>query len=250
MRYVPQQQVNGLAVAVLLTLAGGAWAQSSSLFVRPVTSSPARTPATGTVASGARGEPVLSPIIASASLAAIRPAEPRFFQLHDLVTIIVRESTQADAAATLDTEKNVNVDGAVTAFPNLSPAELLKLSLEAGTFSKNGNPELGVEYKNKYKGDGSYNRQDTLTARLTAEVVDIKPNGSLVLEGRKFLKNDKETLTLTLTGTCQPGDVSVDNTVLSTQLFDLRVTAAHTGELRKATKKGIITKALEWIFNF
>jgi len=247
MRDVPRQHVTGLVAAAFLTMTAAAWAQSSSLFVQPVTPPPA-VPGTG--APAARGEPVLSPVIAAASLTAIRPAEPRFFQLHDLVTIIVRESTQADAEATLDTEKDAKFQGAVTAFPNLSPAELLKLSLEPVDFSQKGNPELGVNYNHKFEGDGTYSREDTLTARLTAEVVDIKPNGNLVLEGRKFLKNDKETLTLTLTGTCQPGDVSVDNTVLSTQLFDLRVTAAHTGELRKATKKGIITKALELIFNF
>lgn len=233
----------GLGAAVLLG-AGRVLAQTSSLYMRPVTPS---APATVTVV---RGERVISPVIAATSLAAIRAPEPRFFQLHDLVTIIVRESTKADADATLDTEKKVKFDGAVTAFPNLSPVELLKLSLEPATFSEKGNPKLGITYNNKFEGDGNYSREDTLTARLTAEVVDIKPNGNLVLEGRKYLKNDKETLTLTLTGTCQPGDVAVNNTVLSTQLFDLRVTAEHTGELRKASKKGWITRALETIFNF
>lgn len=240
---------HGLASAVAggatLLGAAAAIAQSSSLYVQPVA-----PPAAPAAATAPRGEPVISPIIAASSLAAIRAPEPRFFRLHDLVTIIVRESTQADAEATLDTEKDAKFDGEATAFPNLSPAELLKLSLEPASFSKKGHPELGVNYNHKYEGDGTYSREDTLTARLTAEVVDIKPNGNLVLEGRKFLKNDKETLTLTLTGTCRPGDVSVDNTVLSTQLFDLRVTAAHTGELRKATKKGWITRALETIFNF
>jgi flagellar L-ring protein precursor FlgH len=230
-----------LAATMLAALGGAAWGQSSSLFVRPVAAPP---PAAGSEPRAG------STAISAASLAAIRPAEPRYFALHDLVTIVVRESTQADSDASLKTEKDVSFDGKVTAFPNLSPAELLKLSLEPAPFSKNGKPELGVQYNNKFKGDGSYSREDTLTARLTAEVVDIKPNGNLVLEARKFIKNDKETLTLTLTGVCQPGDVSIDDTVLSTQLFDLRVTAAHGGELRKATKKGIITKALEWIFNF
>jgi flagellar basal body L-ring protein FlgH len=72
----------------------------------------------------------------------------------------------------------------------------------------------------------------------------------LSLEARKFIKNDKEALTIKLTGYCRAEDVSADNTVLSTQMFDLRVIKEHEGELRKATKKGILTKALDLLFNF
>ena len=44
--------------------------------------------------------------------------------------------------------------------------------------------------------------------------------------------------------------MTIANTVLSTQMFDLRVAKTHEGEIRKAQKKGLFTKILDTIFNF
>ena len=71
-----------------------------------------------------------------------------------------------------------------------------------------------------------------------------------MVEGRKFIKSDKETVRLLITGTYRPQDITPGNTIFSTQLYDLNVTDEHTGELRKASKKGWLTKILEVIFNF
>jgi flagellar L-ring protein precursor FlgH len=81
-------------------------------------------------------------------------------------------------------------------------------------------------------------------------VVDVKPNGTLALEARKHIENDDEKLTISLTGFCRPEDVAADNTVLSTQMFDLRVNKQHQGEVRNAQKKGLLTKLLDFVFNF
>jgi len=239
-------------ILVLICTVCYAWpaaAQSSSLFVTGAAAAPVP-------ASGPRGDTAgllddeLSPAIADVSLTAIRVAPPRVFQLHDLVTIVVTESTQADTSASLDTEKKVSVDGEVTDFVNLDLAKLLRLTFEPTNAAGGGDPTVGVDFSNKFEGDGTYKRKDSMTARITAEVVDIKPNGNLVLEARKYIRNDKESLALTVTGVCQPIDVTAGNTVLSTQLFDLRVDSKHSGEVRRATKKGLITKLFDLIFNF
>jgi len=80
--------------------------------------------------------------------------------------------------------------------------------------------------------------------------MDVKPNGTLSLEARTQVKNDDEDMTITVTGYCRAEDVAADNTVLSTQMYDLRVNKQHAGEVRKASKKGVITKVLEFLFNF
>ena len=89
-----------------------------------------------------------------------------------------------------------------------------------------------------------------MTTRLTAKIIDIKPNGLLVLEARRFMRTDEETVSIALTGMCRSADVGADNSVLSTNMHDLRLVKEHKGEIRNSTEKGILTKAFEFLFAF
>jgi flagellar L-ring protein precursor FlgH len=111
-------------------------------------------------------------------------------------------------------------------------------------------PTVDLNYSNEFSGDGKYDRRDTFTARIQARIIDIKPNGNLVLEARKMVQSDKESMEIVMTGTARPDDVTTANTLLSTQLYDLNLVKKHTGELRQATKKGPLTKLFEILFPF
>lgn len=191
----------------------------------------------------------LAPAIAQTSFTAVPIPKPRKFAVDDLVTIIIQESQQTQFNATLDTQKKNDVQGAITDFPNLQLSKLLQFQLSPSSMS-NGPVKLGVTYDGKFNSNGDYKRQSSMTGRITARVIDVKPNGTLVLEARKFLKSDSESLEMVLTGTCRAQDVTADNTVLSTQLYDLNLTKKHEGALRSATQKGILSKLLDLLFNF
>lgn len=228
-----------LIVLGCLTLA--AQGQSSSLYVEE-SAAPAIT---RSQAHGGRPDR-LSPALAAVSFSTVNPPEQRFFATHDLVTIIVRESTEAESESTLDTTKDASFDGGIEAWPGFRGLDdvwdlFVKTDLKA-------NPRLAANFKKQFNGDGEYERTDTFTTRLTARVIDVKPNGTLVLEARKYIKSDKEELDMVLTGTCRAEDVKADNTVLSTQLYDLRLNKDHKGELKNTTKKGILTKIFDVLF--
>jgi flagellar L-ring protein precursor FlgH len=243
---------------VLLTIAAAgaaAHGQTSSLGLdrasRPQLAEGVRTPEPPELSeppSMTSPEARLSPAIA-ASLMAVSSPEPRAYAKHDLVTIIIRESVENDSTAKLETEKDAQVKGKIDAFPKLQLSDLLEFQLGQSEMTR-GIPEVSINLSNKYEGEGENARSDSFTARVQAEIIDIKPNGNLVLEARRFIKTDNETLTMTLTGTCRSDDVLVDNTVLSTVVADLRLVKEHTGELRKATRKGLITRFFETLFNF
>mgnify|MGYP001429971911 FL=1 len=191
----------------------------------------------------------LSPAIAQSSVTAVTKPEPRQFAKHDLVTIIIRESVTNDSSAKIKTEKDSQIEGKIEAFPKLQLSDLLQFQLGQSKMSR-GIPEVSIEMNNEFEGEGENKRVDSFTARVQAEIIDIKPNGNLVLEARRYIQTDNETLTMTLTGTCRAEDIQADNTVLSTVVADLRLIKEHTGELRRATKKGLLTKFFETIFNF
>jgi len=182
------------------------------------------------------------------SLFAIAPLEPRKFAQHDLVQIVVRETSQAKSTQKLNAKKNYKVDGKIPQWPAFSLVDLLKAQIQGGRTTNT--PQLEVDFDKDFKGQGDYNRQDDLTARLTAEVIDVLPNGNLVLEAHTDIKTDEEQTAMKVTGICRAEDVSAANTVLSNQVFDLKVEKINKGELKKSNEKGIIAKVLETIFAF
>lgn len=245
----------GRRAGAALGAATAAVAMSQSLFQRPVQGpGPAMLPGpggTGAVPSD-QPPPRINPVaeLEGMSLYAIQPLSARQFRVHDLITIIVNQSSKIERDQTLDTKKNYTNKAALEAFPDLG--KLLEFRLEAGRAGSGPGalPELNLTANNKFKGEGDYEREDRITARITAEVIDVKPNGSLVLEARATTISDKEEQTMILSGTCRSEDVSATNTVQSTQLADLKLETKHTGDVRDASKKGIIPRVLETIFNF
>lgn len=230
-----------LTTTLLLIMTSMVFAQSSSLYVEQP------QPVTPTLSANGRPNR-LAPPIGRDSFTAVSMPTPRKYAVHDLITIIVREATETDIEAELETDKSTDIQGSITAMPRLNITDLLNLQLRDNVISDP--PTVNVTFDKGFKGDGEYNRKDTFTSRITAKIIDVKPNGTLILEARKFIKSDKESLEMVLTGTCRKDDVTIANTVLSTQMADLQITKKHGGEIRRATKKGILTRVLEIIFNF
>jgi len=230
------------------TLVGGSAAvahgQSGSIMAR-------RLAGESTEPTAAGGEPGVDP--AMAEFHALMPFStperlPETWELHDHVEIIIRESSSVRSRQDLETEKSVEFEAEIAEFPQITFPELLEMMLQA---SRNANPpQLDVSSDREFEGEGEYGRRDDLTGRLTAEVVQVLPNGHLVLEARSYYRTDEEESLLTLSGVVDPDRISPAGTVQSHQIFGLSIVKMHEGELRDSTKKGLFTRALETVFAF
>ncbi len=202
--------------------------------------------------SAAPGPPIkrqLSPAIAKVSVVAVSQPAPRKFAKHDLVTIVVRETITNDAKSSLETEKEFEKGGKINAIPRLRLEDFLNLQLTQSDLTTDA-PEIDVAFDTEWTGEGTLKQSNTFTARITARIIDIKPNDTLVLEARKSITTDGESFRMVLTGTCRKQDITSDNTILSERLYDLSLVKEHKGELRKTTKKGVLTRVFDAIFNF
>ncbi len=182
------------------------------------------------------------------SMFAIAPAESRIFHEHDLIQIIVRESTAGKSTHDTETEKDVRFKGAVAQWPDLDPSQLLMGMIHAG--STENLPLVDLKFTKDFEAEGEYQRRDDFTARLTSEVLQVLPNGNLILESRTRMKQDEEEFTLKVTGTCRPEDVTPANTILSSQLHDLKIEKITFGMLKRANEKGLFTQILDLLFAF
>lgn len=265
--------------AVLLLGAGAASAaaQSNSLFHRSraaaaqASAGSAAAPAASAAESAAPAPaqppvrpavflPIARPSLASASSAGLPPfnepllyvspiavqlPEPRRLGVHDLVTIIVREDKKSTTDADLKSDKSWEI--------NTELAKWFRLDVHDRLVPQNfprGAPGVDFTADSQYEGKGKVNRQDTLILRITAQVLDVKPNGTLTLEARKSIETDEDVQTMTLTGVCRSEDVTAENTVLSTQLADAHIGIEHSGPARDAARRGWLMRAFDFLRPF
>ena len=180
------------------------------------------------------------------SLTAIEPPKPREFAANDLVTIIVSERSQFDREQSLESEKSFDMEFDFTKFIDL--IELLETRIEATSDERLA--EVALNSDQSFDGEGEYKKEDRLTDRIQAKVLEVKPNGTLLIEARRSVRTDEEETVVTLSGLCRAEDVTDANTVQSNQLYDMALDVQNSGELERSSRKGLIPRVLETLFNF
>lgn len=180
------------------------------------------------------------------SLMVVVPPKPRTFQKHDLIEIIINENTDQKFEQNLKTDKKYDIKASLKKFPSLQ--SLLEGQIRNG--DSQATADLDVGSNSKHEGDGEYERKDKFTARIAAEVVDVKPNGNLVLEARKSIDSNRESTLMVLSGVCRGQDITRSNTIQSSQLANLTLKTENDGDVKDAARKGLIPRVLETLFNF
>lgn len=207
----------------------------SSLFRAQTADAPSRAPAAADINRSIGGQ----------SYFAVTPPRPRTYAKQDLVTVIIREQSEFKSEGTTELQKDARLQARIDDFLKVNFGNMALEQIVGST-----KPRIDLRGSREFNGEGEVERKDSLTARLQAEVVDVKPNGNLVLAARKRLKTDDEVQEFILSGTVRAEDISPDNTVLSTQVYDLNLEKTHTGGIRDSTKRGWMPRFVDWLNPF
>lgn len=186
----------------------------------------------------------INPVYERYSWSSVAPVPPKTFKVNDLITIVVRHRSLFEADAEVNTRKIWNFSTQLDAFFKFTTG-----GLGAATFQR-GAPNVDFQLNDRLRSIGEKDREDRLTTRITAKIIDVKPNGNLVVEGRGWLGFDEEVNTITILGTIRKSDVTPDNTVLSTQIADLTIDMNNEGLVRSATRHGWIRRMMNWLRPF
>lgn len=187
------------------------------------------------------------PAQASFSLFAVVTPRPKSWAKHDLVEIIINESSLQKFEQTQDLKKDSKLSAELEKFPSIRDL-LRNATLSEGIGAVK--PGVGVTAESEFKGEGKFNRKDQVQARITATVIDIKPNGTLVLEARESIQSDREISTMVISGTCRSEDITRTNTIQSSQLANMNLRIEHEGDVKDTSEKGLIPRVFDAIFNF
>ena len=174
-------------------------------------------------------------------------------RVNDLVTINIVESLSGSGAADTTTKRDstakYNLDnffGMNNDF-NLQNAFLLKDMYKGANIFE---PEVVGSAKSEFKGEGDTNREGELSATITAKVVELLPNGNMILEARKDLTINEETQILVLRGVVRPDDISSENVVLSTYIADAEIFYVGDGVIHDKQKPGWLVRVMDNVWPF
>jgi len=144
-------------------------------------------------------------------------------RLHDVVSIVVTESL---AASTDGQVKNSRASNANSALTSLFGA------LKASNALQN---LVGMTASSGLTAQGQSTTNSSLSTTFGGEVVDVLPNGMLVVQATRQLTFSQQTQLIKLRGLVRPEDVSSQNQVLSTAMTDLELEVTGKGIVNDST---------------
>lgn len=164
-------------------------------------------------------------------------SDRRARQVGDLVTLVVLESTTATQQAksgrsAKSTAKTALDLRKIPGFPQM-----------ARFF-----PFDGFSNSESSSGEGTTSRSAKLTSTITCRVVDVTPQGNLVIEGLRSVKVNRDTQILRISGTVRYDDISQRNIVLSSAIADLKIELIGKGPINVQQKPGIFTRIFRFLF--
>ncbi len=159
----------------------------------------------------------------------------------DIITIVLTESTSASKSASTSTSKDNSV--------NIANPTLLGSTPQFGTrgllpLADNRNNTLAnsLNSSQDFSGEGDSSQSNSLSGNVTVTVADVLPNGNLVVRGEKWLTLNQGEEYIQISGIVRPVDIGSDNTILSTQVADARITYSGEGFVADSNKMGWLSR--------
>ena len=149
--------------------------------------------------------------------------DAKAIRIHDVVSIIVVESLAASTDGQVKNTRASNASSSVSAlFGALKPSNSLQ-----NLIGQNSSSGLTAQ--------GQSTTNSSLSTTFGGEVVDVLPNGMLVVQATRQLTFSQQTQLIRLRGLVRPEDVSSQNQILSTAMTDLELEVRGKGIVTDST---------------
>jgi flagellar L-ring protein FlgH len=154
----------------------------------------------------------------------------------DVLTIKITESSKVDNKAKRDLQKDTTKSNTFNG--------------KVGNFADLGEFGLSASSSNKLNGKADYKDERTFEDSVTVTVVDIQPNGNLVVMGTLNRNIGGDTQVIEVSGIVRPSDIMFDNTIKSSQVADFRIVSKNGGVADPYTRPGWMGRIFDIIWPF
>ncbi len=174
-----------------------------------------------------------------------------FFEDHrarrigDIITIKIVENYQSSSKVNNKVDRKSSLTSGIKSFLGIEK----KIEKEHPNFK--ASEMFGGEFSSSTQGQGQFSRNTNIVATITARVVEVLPNGNMVVQGVRVVRQNENLEYITISGIVRPEDIEPDNTVLSTQLADAHIEYSGAGPSTLATRgPGWLARILQLIWLF
>jgi flagellar L-ring protein FlgH len=163
----------------------------------------------------------------SGSLWSASPAgllgDKRARKLGDILTVTIEIDDEAEINNETERSREGSESASVGAFFGLGRM----LDSEIGY----ANPNLEMGSSSDFSGSGSVSRNEELSLRVAATVVDVLPNGHLVIQGDQEVRVNNELRNLLVAGVVRPEDISRYNEISYDRIAGARISYGGRGQI-------------------
>jgi flagellar L-ring protein precursor FlgH len=152
-------------------------------------------------------------------------------RIGDVLTIKITEDSKVDNKAKRDLQKDTDRESSFNG--------------KLGHFGDLGEFGLEASSGNQLKSKADYKDERSFVDSVTVVVIDILPNGNLVVMGSRArdIAGDKQAIEIS--GVVRPSDIAFDNTVKSEQVADFRIVTKNSGVAAPYTKQSWLAGLLD-----
>jgi flagellar L-ring protein precursor FlgH len=152
----------------------------------------------------------------------------------DIIVVQITENANATNKNETSTDKTASLDAQIPNFLG----------------SVRDEPVFKASTTSSHEAEGEITRSDTMSASIACTVIEVLPNGNLILRGSREIQVNGETQFITMQGIVRPIDVTNENTVMSTQVADARIYYNGQGWLSDKQKPGWGARLIDHIWPF
>ena len=174
-----------------------------------------------------------------------RPRPQREVRVHDLVTVLVDEKSVVTSDGEVQRRKSALYDAILNDFVILKGFKAIKPSPQS-----QGDPRVQGQLTQLYRAEGEMETRQLLQLSISAEVIDIRPNGNLVLEARQRIRVNNEVWEVALSGICRRKDIDGNNSLRSEKIHNLQIFKRQRGHVRDSFRRGWFIRLLDLLHPF
>jgi flagellar L-ring protein precursor FlgH len=169
--------------------------------------------------------------------------ELKEIKVHDIVTIMVDEKSEVTLNSRFNRQRNATLKAELKEFMRISEdGNLTNAALNA--------PSVDANLNSRLQSQGQMTDQEGIRYRIAATVVDVLPNGNVVLEARKSIRANWDIWEYSLTGMIRSQDINRDNTALSENIANLNIVKHQRGKVYSSTKRPWGILLYDWFSPF
>jgi flagellar L-ring protein FlgH len=162
----------------------------------------------------------------------------------DIVTIVISEQASASREANTTSGRDSNYAAGI---PNFFGLENHDFVVESNLDMSN---MLNANFSNSFQGSGKTERSGDLSASLSAQIIDVYPNGNYKVRGGKEVMVNTEVQVIYLSGIVRPVDITAGNTIDSNKILNARISYTGRGPIADKQEPGWLGRTIDHVWPF